>query len=182
MIKDLNEIILLDNKYYKVTNNEVLFENANIKATHLKLHSKAHFGMHILPIRSDGRIGLVKEYRYGIDAWDLACVKGGAIQENTLLENINMELIEETGYKTENFSIMGKTHEMPSINGLDIYQVVAYECSMESAPNPEKTEAIEYTRFYTIDQIKDLIASGVVKDVATIALFYRYLIEFINKE
>ena len=69
-----------------------------------------------IPVTSDGRVVLVRQYRHGIDHPCLE-IPAGCVHEDD--ENFSMsarrELLEETGYDSEEFEFLGFVHPNPGM-------------------------------------------------------------------
>ena len=114
-IKTIKTNIILENKFFKVENNNVLFNNIK-KGEHLKITNKpVNRGIAVLPITSKMEIIIQDEYRYGIDRYITQIVKGGVDPSESFEEAATKELSEELNLSYEKLIDMGRFNENPSI-------------------------------------------------------------------
>ena len=67
MIRKLEEVIILKNRFFKVFNDRVVFNEKN-EGTHLKIEqTNKQDGIAILPVLENGNVLLIKNYRYSIN-------------------------------------------------------------------------------------------------------------------
>lgn len=114
-IKTIKENIILENKFFKVENNEVLFNNIK-KGEHLKITQKpVNRGIAVLPITSNMEIIIQDEYRYSIARNITQVVKGGVGNNETFEDAVRKELSEELNLEYKELIDLGSFNENPSI-------------------------------------------------------------------
>jgi 8-oxo-dGTP pyrophosphatase MutT (NUDIX family) len=129
----------------------------------------------VVAVGDDGRILLVGQYRYSLDAYSWEIPEGGVPDGESLLDGAKRELREETGYEadawrylfgfTTSNSVTDERGEMYLATGLRAGEA-----------EPDDTEEIE-TRWATLDEILADIDRGEVHDLMTIAAIQRYALE-----
>ena len=180
MIKTIKKNVILDNKFFLVENNEVLFERTNKKGTHLKInhHNKIDYGMVILAITKDKKIYIHREFRYAVNKLVCSIIKGGGESDKDLIENVNMELREEAGLKTDCIEVVStNNHENASIIDCPIYFIIAKNCEyIEQKLEDEENIVEQY--FLTEYEVKELLKNNGVDDAASQALIRRYFLGY----
>jgi ADP-ribose pyrophosphatase len=121
----------------------------------------------IIPVSDDGKILLVKQYRYLMDSVSLELPCGGIKDGQDEIAAARAELLEETGYSCNKIKKVGKF--LP-YNGLsDEYCTVFVSKKLEWVGlKPDETEQIEVVS-YTPDEIDRMVARGRIVDGMTIA-------------
>lgn len=121
----------------------------------------------VVPILPDGRIVLIKQYRYLPDrySWEFPC---GQLKENENFEECaRAELEEETGYRASEIINIG---EFTPYNGVvdEWCRVFLAKQLEEGKAHPEATEEIEVGA-RRIDEIDCMIHTGEIFDGQTLA-------------
>ncbi len=121
----------------------------------------------IVPVRKDGRIVLVNQYRYLLDkeSLEFPCggVKEGSDHEKTAIE----ELEEEAGLIAGDWMIAGEFNPYNGVTN-EICRVYIARNLQEVPPRPDATEEFE-VRTMTPQEFEAKIVSGVVWDGMTMA-------------
>ena len=133
----------------------------------------------VVPVRDDGKILMVRQYRNAVDQYTIEVPAGGKNgADEPTLECAYRELEEETGYYTdrENLELL-----------LSLYTTVAFcneQIDIYVAKNLTKTEQHldddEYidVEAYTIDELVDMVISGEIVDAKTIAAIMTYKVKY----
>jgi ADP-ribose pyrophosphatase len=126
----------------------------------------------VLPVFPDGRILLIRQYRYaaGQELWEL--VAGHKEPDEDQLTGAHRELQEEAGYTAKKMTKMFDFFPSPGLLG-EIMVVFLAEGLTKGKANPEDDEKISAR----IVKVKDALAwirSGKIRDAKTISgvLFY----------
>ena len=121
----------------------------------------------VIPVADDGRIILVKQYRYLTDSVSLELPCGGIKDGQEAETAARAELVEETGFDCKKLKRVGKF--LP-YNGLsDEYCSVFISKGLENVgQRPDVTEEIEVVRM-TPEEIDRLVERGKIVDGMTIA-------------
>ncbi|OGH93242.1 MAG: hypothetical protein A2563_01385 [Candidatus Magasanikbacteria bacterium RIFOXYD1_FULL_40_23] len=113
----------------------------------------------IVPILDDGRVVLVRQFRYLDDKNSVEFPGGGMVKGETPAEAAKRELLEESGYATDNLISIGSFE--PSVGVIkDLSHVfIANELARVQEP---KSDAFESTEVFVrrIDEFEDMIKRG----------------------
>ncbi len=126
----------------------------------------------ILPVREDGKILMVRQYRHAIDKYTIEIPAGGINPGEDPYEAALRELEEETGY-----------HADKAEHLIDIFTTVAF-CSekifiykatdlVKSKQHLDEDEFVNVEEF-TIDELVELVFNGTIQDSKTICAIMTY--------
>ena len=121
----------------------------------------------VVPLLADGRVALIKEYRYITDrsSWEFPC--GQRKEKETFEECARAEMQEETGFTAGELINVG---EFTPYSGVvdETCRVFLAKNLQSGKPSPEFTEEIEVEP-RRIDQIDKMILAGEILDGQTLA-------------
>jgi ADP-ribose pyrophosphatase len=186
MIKTTKLNTLLDNKFFKVYNNDVVFNNKS-KGKHLLIENNNNAdGIAVLPVLEDGSILLLKNYRYAVNDWLYQIPKGGnGTKFSSIDDAINCaleEMDEEISYKSNKIELIKSSFESPSILNSNAFLFIAYDCEMlEKSKKAEDTEVIDDVVIIKPDDIINFIYNEKTC-TSTLFLIERYLRLRLEKE
>lgn len=121
----------------------------------------------IVPILPDGRVLLIKQYRIALEKEIYEIPAGTREPGEEPIITAKRELIEETGYRTDNFTELTTIYTSPGILQEELVLYLAQDLTPgESAP--EDGEKINLTPM-TWDEINQLIDAGEIADGKTLA-------------
>jgi ADP-ribose pyrophosphatase len=126
----------------------------------------------VLPILPDGRLLLIRNYRYAVGETLLELPAGTLDRGEEPINCAGRELIEETGYTAGRLKSLGSFFASPGILSERLYAFAAYDLQ-PGAPQPEEGEQIEVFPVEWDDAI-DMIRSGAIRDGKTIATVLMY--------
>ncbi|QNO16253.1 NUDIX hydrolase [Alkalicella caledoniensis] len=138
---------------WKVKNRVDIFKNPFITLTE-KQSSNLKFGEHnfycidfpnwvnIVPITSDNKLILVKQYRHGLEEYTLETPGGVVDPGESPISTARRELLEETGYEGD-FVSLGKVAANPAIQNNYCHIYLVKNCMKTSNQNLDDTEDIE---------------------------------------
>jgi len=131
----------------------------------------------VIPVKSDGRIILVKQYRHPVGEILLEIPAGTLRPGEDPMSCAERELEEETGYKAGKIRHLLTIYPSPGYSSEKLYIYLAedLERSRQSLEVDEDISVVEMS----LDEIMDRIRGGVIKDAKTIAaiLYYASLAE-----
>jgi len=126
----------------------------------------------VLPVLPDGRIVMVRQYRHATRQYLWELVAGRKEPEETPKQGAARELLEETGYRAKRFKVFLDVFPTPGFLEERMYLLLAEGLTAGEA-QPEEDEKIE-VRAYRVNELKQMIKSGRLRDAKSIAgiLFY----------
>lgn len=126
----------------------------------------------VLPVFADGRILLIRQYRYvaGQFLWEL--VAGRRDEGENFVQGALRELEEETGYRADKLTQLMDVFPSPGFLAENMVIFLA-EGLTKGKARPEDDEKI-VPRIVTLREAEDWISTGKIRDAKTIAgiLFY----------
>lgn len=126
-----------DNYYYARTNGNVI----------------------LIPVLDDGRLVLVRQYRYLEEKYSVEFPGGGIHKDESVMEAANREFLEEAGYKTDNLIKLGTFEPCVGLVKDISHIFIANELTEIQQP---KSEGIEYTEVILrrVDEFENMIKQG----------------------
>jgi ADP-ribose pyrophosphatase len=121
----------------------------------------------VMPVFPDGRIVLIRQYRYaaGEELWEL--VAGHNEPNEDPSTGAHRELLEETGYTAKKMTKMFDFFPSPGLLG-ELMVVFRAEGLTKGKAHPEDDEKIT-TKIVGLKQALDWIRSGKIRDAKTIS-------------
>lgn len=120
----------------------------------------------VIPITEDNKIVMVKQFRKSVEEYLLEVPAGKLEIGEEPLECAKRELLEETGYKSNNLEYLFKFYTSPGFCNETISIFVAKDLVMDIA-QPDEDEYIEIEK-YEIDELIEKISKEEIKDAKTI--------------
>ena len=131
--------------------------------------------VNIIPLTSDHRVVMVRQYRHGSRTVTLEIPGGLFDSGDTPEEAAARELLEETGYRAERWIKIGVANPNPAIFSNRCYTFLAQDIQRVSDLTPDQTEDIEVVLIPLMD-IPDLIRTGKIDHAIVIAAFSIYFL------
>ncbi|RLC04457.1 MAG: ADP-ribose pyrophosphatase [Deltaproteobacteria bacterium] len=125
----------------------------------------------IVPLFEDKTIGVIKQYRYVINAYIYEIPAGTMDSGESPEQCARRELEEETGYEATRFVPLGKTYLLPAYSDEISYIYLARDM-IRTVQNLDEDEIIEVHRF-KIQDILEMIDSGIIIDALSILAILR---------
>jgi ADP-ribose pyrophosphatase len=120
----------------------------------------------IIPILSDGRILLVRQYRYAVGK-ELLEIPAGTIEAGESPQECAVrELSEETGYEAERMKELTRFYTAPGYSS-ELINIFVAEGLKSGSRNLEEDEEIKVEAFKP-DEILNMISRHVIEDGKTI--------------
>ena len=134
----------------------------------------------VVPVRNDGKIIMVRQYRNAIDRETIEIPAGGLnTPEEPTLDAAARELEEETGYKTEDleFLISIKTTVAFCNENIDIY------IARNLKPSKQNLDEDEFINVeaYSVEELCEMIYEGKIEDSKTVSAIMSYKNKYLNK-
>jgi ADP-ribose pyrophosphatase len=131
--------------------------------------------VNVIALNKNGEVVLIEQFRHGSEEIILE-LPGGIIDDGEEpLEAARRELLEETGFSSDNFVLLGKTHPNPAIQNNVIYHFLATNCEETAETDFDEHESV-ITKLASISETEKLIAAGEITHSLVVAAFYYYSI------
>ncbi|MDQ5900650.1 MAG: ADP-ribose pyrophosphatase [Patescibacteria group bacterium] len=128
----------------------------------------------VLAVTPDQKIIVFKEYKYAVneELWSFPAgtFKDGENPEETA----KRELLEETGYTSDSFELLGKLYEYPTKDLHECYVYVAKDIRKVGEHAHEATETIGKIMTLSLDEVRKSIKNGEWKAATLLAAFLLY--------
>ena len=140
---------------------------------------KAPDWINVIPVLSDGRVVLIRQWRYGIAAPCLEIPGGMVDPDENAEEAAARELLEETGYNARKMKLLGVTHPNPAFLS---NQLTTYLATDLDLVEPEREEfGVDDERIVVeptpMSEIPGLISEGAITHALVIAAFHLLEVE-----
>lgn len=122
----------------------------------------------VIPFTEDGRVITVRQFRPGIQAASLELPAGLLDNGEAPVDGARRELEEETGYKADNFEVVGEVFHDPAIMTSKVTFIAAHGCKQVGERNQDEAEDV-HTQLFTTDEIDAMIAGGQIRHAVIIA-------------
>jgi ADP-ribose pyrophosphatase len=157
----------------KLYRDEVEFPDKHKSAREVVEHSG---GVSVLAENEDGKVILIKQYRYPVDEVIYEIPAGKLELDEEPAECAARELREETGYSAQKFNKIFEFFPTPGYSTETIYIYQAEELNFvgRELEEGEYIEVVPKTR----TELKELLQSGKIKDSKTLIAVMYYLGDF----
>jgi len=120
----------------------------------------------ILPLLADGRLCLIRNYRYAVEETLIELPAGTLESGEKPAETAHRELIEETGYRAERIEPLHTFYASPGILTEQMYLFVATGLT----PGDQQLEAGEQIERFEVSwpQAMEMVRRGEIKDAKTL--------------
>ncbi len=128
--------------------------------------------INVVPLLDDGRVVLVRQWRYGSREFSLE-VPGGLVEPGESHEHAaGRELEEETGYRAGSIECIGDVHPNPALftNNMSFWLATGLEQVAES-PEGDGEEELEVVRV-PLDDIPGMARSGEIRHSLALCAFF----------
>lgn len=157
--KLLNSKLIFKGKVLTMKYDTVLLPNGANATREIIEHPGA---VAVVPVTNDGRIVLVRQYRYPVGKIMLE-IPAGKLDKGESPDNCAMrELAEETGYMAGQLVKMTSIYTTPGFTDEIIHVYMARNLTVTDQ-HPDEDEFIN-VEVYTKEQIKEMIADGTICD------------------
>ncbi len=131
--------------------------------------------VNVIALTADEDVVFIEQYRHGAEEIILE-IPGGMIDDEEKAETgAKRELLEETGYSSENWTYLGKSLPNPAIQNNTIFHYLAENCVKTHDTEFDEHESV-VTKLKPLAGCKDLILSGEIEHSLVVAAFqYFYL-------
>ena len=131
--------------------------------------------INIIPITSDERVVMIRQYRHGSREITLE-IPGGIVDPGDTSQGAAArELLEETGYQSEDWGQIGEVNPNPAIFGNRCFTFLARKVKKVADPKPDQAEDIEVI-LVPLSEIPALIRQGKIDHAIVVAAFHFYFL------
>ena len=129
--------------------------------------------VNIIPVTPRGEIVMVKQYRHGIEDFSLE-LPGGMLDNSQEDPSIaaQRELVEETGYRVDTISYLGKVSPNPAVQNNYSHFFLGTNAQLVSAQSLDPGEDIEIL-VLPFNEVIDLVLNGQVKHALILCAFLK---------
>ncbi len=169
--KILSSKVLFQGRVFGVRRDTVV-EPGGVKATR---EIVTHPGsVVVLPVFSDGRILMIRQYRQAVRQYLWELVAGSKDAGESFVKGAHRELLEETGYTARRMRKLLDLFPTPGFLTENMVIFVAEGLKLGEA-QPEADEKIE-KRIFSLREIDDWIRAGKIRDAKSVAgiLYYAH--------
>ena len=140
--KQVSSEYLVQESWFKFRRDHVLKSNGEIMPAYYVLEYTNWAS--VFPVTTDGKVVLVRQYRYGTGQWSLE-VPGGIMDphENNPLEAATRELLEETGYSCKEIVQTAVVAPNPATANNHMYCFLATGCERTHQQEFDEHEELE---------------------------------------
>ncbi len=173
--KTIKSKLVYSNSFLDLYEDEVLLPNnkksKRIYASHLGAAA-------VLPITTDNKVVLTKQYRYPIKAVSIEIPAGKKdFKGEEGLDCVKRELEEETNYTSSDISLLLSTHNCVGYSNEAIELYIAYNCEYSKGIRQSDEDEFIETVIYELDEVVSMIEKGIITDAKTIIAVYSYLLK-----
>ena len=138
------------------------------------IYGKVHFknlAIGVIPIDEEFNTYLVGQYRFALDAYSWEIPEGGGEIGIDPLESAKRELIEETGLKAEEWTVLQNMHLSNSVT--DEYAIIYLARKLtQHMAMPEETEQLAVQKL-PIEKAFQMMEEGLITDAISVAPYSR---------
>lgn len=174
MIKKIKEVVVNDNGFVKVFNDEVEFPDGS-SGHYFKYELSErfpNFGISVVPVYKN-EIIMFKNYRYALEKYALEVVKGMGMNDKTPEETAIIEIREEIGGVVKEIESLG--YYQGDLSSTTVYCFMV-EIDHFIETKHEASESIIDIKTYSIEFIKKMILEQKITDTGTLSILNKFLI------
>ncbi len=155
--KTIESKIMINELYVTVKKNKVLLPDGTVIDDFYTV--KIQDAALVVALSKEDQILLKAEYRYACDEDVIECPAGMVEDGETPLATAKRELMEETGYKSEDWVYLGPTWESTSKLTNTMHLFLARDCEYVSSQDLDQNEQLELI-MVPFDMAVDMVMSG----------------------
>lgn len=127
--------------------------------------------VNIIAVTKDDEVVMIEQFRHGTEEIILE-IPGGMVDAGEDIERAaRRELLEETGYSSENFVYLGKSRPNPALQNNTIHHFLARDAEKNGETNFDEHESV-VTRLLPLSDVAKLTLDGKITHSLAIAGFY----------
>ena len=165
-IRRSRERLVHENAYVRVYDDDVTFADGSA-GRYVRIEPAGQGPGAVVLALHEGRIALVRTYRYPIGDWQWALPRGFAHGTDPLV-TARAELAEETGVQDADLRVIGA---VTPDSGVQAHRVMVVLADVHRLPDggPPDDEVAE-VRWASVDELESEIADGAIEDGFTLAV------------
>jgi len=160
--------IKFSGKVFDLKVDQIIYDSGNEGIREVAVHPG---GAVIVPVKEDGKIVMVKQFRYPFQKFLIELPAGKLDKNEDPMHCAIRELEEETGYKSENVIKLGSIYTTPGFCSEELHIYLAKNLVPGNHDREEGEDGMEIFEF-TIEEIEGKIRSGEIVDSKTICGIY----------
>lgn len=155
-IQKLSTEIVHKNQYWEYARDQFLLPNGK-KGDYY--YAQTNGNVIVIPVLDDGRLVLVRQYRYLNGKYGVEFPGGGINKDESVLDAANREFLEEAGYKTDNLIKIGTFEPCVGLVKDTSHIFIANELTVVQEP---KSAGMEHTEVILrrVDEFENMIKQG----------------------
>ena len=120
---------------------------------------------------SEGELIMIEQFRHGTEEMNLELAGGIIDKGEEPKASAARELLEETGYSSNKWVLLGSSRPNPAIQSNTIYHYLALDCEKTAETSFDENESIA-TRLLPEKEVENLIIKGTISHSLVVAAFY----------
>lgn len=175
---------LVDCKVFSVNHNRSRLPSKLEKGVRSFYVLHPHNWVNIIPVTSEKKVVMVEQFRHGIERVTLE-IPGGEVDATDANTGAaaSRELLEETGYVSDELILLGSNHPNPAIQSNICDTYLALNTRQESQPDFDGngTELISI-KHVPLEDIPVLIRNGIITHSLVLVAFYMLQLHEVGRE
>lgn len=160
---------VVDSPHMRLRMDEVELPNGTIVPGYYVRESRGFVA--IVALTPDGRVVLVRQYRYGSDSIHLEVPAGMLLDDEDPAACARRELAEETGYEIQACELIAEYFSEPVRSNARAYIYIGRDARRVREPQPDPTEHIE-VELASLTAFRAMLADGRIDTGAAVAAGY----------
>lgn len=129
--------------------------------------------VNIIALTKDEKVVMIEQFRHGTEEIILE-IPGGMIDDGENPEvAARRELVEETGFSSDEFILLGKSNPNPAIQNNAMYHYLAANCEKSGETSFDEHESI-LTKLVSLEEAENLILGGTIAHSLVVAAFHYF--------
>lgn len=137
--------------------------------------------INIIALTKDEDVVLIEQFRHGTEEITLEIPSGMIDEGEEPMATARRELLEETGFSSENIVLIGKSNPNPAIQNNEMFHYLAVDCEKNGETSFDEHESI-VTKMFPLGEIDKLIENEKFTHSLAIAAFQFFRIYRGKKE